>query len=78
MAANMPIENKVWKPTDWQARYGFQADKEYCRYSVWPANRHHSHQCTYQRKVDIEGYGFCSRHAKMLKDMGHGASNYRA
>ena len=59
------IDNfRIWKPDDWQKYNGFEVDLERCRYSVFDIWS--SYQCSFKRKVDIDGYGFCRRHAKII------------
>ncbi len=55
----------VYKPIDWQKRIGYKVNENRCRNKVWP-DRGTAHQCGRKPKKVIEGYGFCTQHAKII------------
>ena len=65
---NLGISWHVWKPSNWQAWNGFTVREERCRYHVQDGFM--SHQCERKPKVMIQGYGFCTQHAKKLLKRG--------
>jgi hypothetical protein len=58
----------VWSPDDWQKHNGFKVDMERCRAPVYPSGEFTSYQCSRKVKVELEGYGWCTQHAKMIMD----------
>ena len=45
-------------------KYGIPADRKKCRYSIFQDFWHS--QCNRYPKLDIQGYGFCKQHARLI------------
>ena len=58
----------IWKPDEWQRHNGFAVDLERCRFGVWSDFVHH--QCSRKPTTEIDGFKFCTQHAKMIKKHG--------
>jgi len=63
----MDTKNVKWyvhKPLDWEYPIG----EERCCYGVYDTFLLRHRQCLFKSKVEVDGYGFCTRHAKIVNE----------
>ena len=62
----MDITQFVYEPLDYQRAIGWGRSLGRCAYEVY--ERGWPRQCERKPTKEIEGYGFCTQHAKMVAD----------
>lgn len=65
---NCDISWYVYKPSEWQKANGFSVDEERCRFRVHADFGVGFRQCVRKAKHTVEGYGFCTQHAKIVEE----------
>jgi len=63
------IDFWVYNPSerDLGHRFARRVDKSLCRYQVYDQGGWHSYQCSRKPTRTIQGYGFCTQHAKIIE-----------
>lgn len=57
----------IWEPLSWQKGL-CKVSLSRCRYAVASGGRSPlSHQCSFNKKREVGGYGFCEKHAKVAE-----------
>ena len=64
---SIDIKRYVWKPDESDKYLGVILYQGDCRYRVSNDFGFGSHQCLRLWRVMIEGYGFCTQHAKIIQ-----------
>jgi len=57
----------IYRPLKWQEALGYRRHENYCSYRV-VEKRLGLRQCSRKPKETIEGYGFCTAHARKVRD----------
>lgn len=58
----------VYKPLDHHEAMGSTLQTDYCAHNVYYRDGVVPHQCSRKPKETIQGYGFCTQHAKMVRE----------
>jgi hypothetical protein len=57
----------VYEPLDYQKSIGWKLSPDSCAYKIYERDGVYPHQCSRKPKETIEGYGFCTQHAKLVR-----------
>ena len=62
------IEWLIFEPLDYHKAIGAKRSPDRCAYKIYERDGVIPHQCSRLPKETVEGYGFCTQHAKMVRE----------
>jgi len=62
------IEWAIYEPLDYQKVAGARRVASRCAYKIYERDGVYPHQCSRRPKETIKNYGFCTQHAKMVRE----------